>query len=66
MVAGWHEAALPSQEGVCFPEADAAWRPLLAELEPGDAVLLKGSRGVSLETIVERIAEQLEARKEAA
>ncbi|MFO7959228.1 MAG: UDP-N-acetylmuramoyl-tripeptide--D-alanyl-D-alanine ligase [Candidatus Brocadiia bacterium] len=65
-VAGWHEAALPSQEGVCFPEADPAWRPLLAELEPGDAVLLKGSRGVRLETIVERIAERLEARKEAA
>jgi len=65
-VAGWHDAALPSQDAAYFADAEAAWGPLLAELEPGDAVLLKGSRGVHLETIVERIAERLEARKEAA
>ncbi len=63
---GWQEAALPSQQAARFPDAQTAWRPLLAELKPGDAVLLKGSRRVRLETIAERIAEDLEKRREAA
>jgi UDP-N-acetylmuramoyl-tripeptide--D-alanyl-D-alanine ligase len=38
------------------PDREAAVAVLLKELRPGDAVLVKASRGVALEWVVERIA----------
>ena len=67
LIDGWHRKSLPSQSALMFANAEHAWSPLWWELQPGDAVLLKGSRAVKLETITERIAEYLEDEaKEAA
>jgi UDP-N-acetylmuramoyl-tripeptide--D-alanyl-D-alanine ligase len=68
VVEGWHTRALPSQSALYFESAEDAWSPLWWELRPGDAVLLKGSRRMRLETITERIAEHLggEGKEEAA
>ncbi len=66
-IEGWHRRALPTQGALYFRSAQEAWSPLWWELRPGDAVLVKGSRAMRMETIVERIAEQLGAEgKEAA
>lgn len=67
-IEGWHQRALPSQSAFYFASAGEAWSPLWWELRPGDAVLLKGSRAMRLETITENIAAQLgrEAREAAA
>ncbi|MFO8006405.1 MAG: UDP-N-acetylmuramoyl-tripeptide--D-alanyl-D-alanine ligase [Candidatus Brocadiia bacterium] len=66
LLAGWHQRALPPKAALCFPSAEEAWRPLWSQLRFGDLVLLKGSRAMRLETIPERIAQALEAGKEAA
>jgi UDP-N-acetylmuramoyl-tripeptide--D-alanyl-D-alanine ligase len=52
---GWNGTDEPTGPGLQFSDADTAWRRLWNMLEPGDAVLLKGSRGVHLESIIERI-----------
>lgn len=56
---GWHSRALPHQRALYFESAQHAWSPLLWEVRPGDAVLLKGSRAMRLETITENIAAHL-------
>ena len=67
VIDGWHRKSLASQNALLFANAEHAWSPLWWELQPGDAVLLKGSRAAKLETITERIAEHLrEEGKEAA
>ncbi len=67
MLEGWHAAALPPRRALHFRSADQAWQPLLTWLRPGDAVLLKASRRMRLEHIVEQIAEFIATpRKEAA
>jgi UDP-N-acetylmuramoyl-tripeptide--D-alanyl-D-alanine ligase len=67
LIEGWHSRARPGQCGLYFRSAEQAWAPLWCELRPGDAVLLKGSRAMKLETITERIAAHLSAKgKEAA
>jgi len=38
-------------------DAEQAAEVLLPRLHPGDLVLVKGSRGVALETLVERLVE---------
>ena len=55
---GWNEVR-PAGGASHFECAREAWQPLWESIEPGDAVLLKGSRGTQLETIAERIAEHL-------
>jgi len=62
-VEGWHRRATPSQSALYFKCAAEAWSPLWWELRPGDAVLLKGSRGMQMETITQKIAAYLEEKK---
>jgi UDP-N-acetylmuramoyl-tripeptide--D-alanyl-D-alanine ligase len=40
-----------------LPSAEAAGRWLRAHLQPGDVVLVKGSRGVHLERAIEALGE---------
>ena len=60
LVEGWHTRAMPPRFALWFPAARQAWLPLWRELRPGDAVLVKGSRGVKLETITDHIAAHIE------
>jgi len=57
---GWRRSCNLSQRALHVESADDAWQPLWAHLEPGDAVLVKGSRGMQLETIAQRIAAHLD------
>ncbi|MEF8787805.1 MAG: UDP-N-acetylmuramoyl-tripeptide--D-alanyl-D-alanine ligase [Planctomycetota bacterium] len=54
---GWNRVASASRQAMHFREAEKAWKPIWDELEAGDGVLLKGSRKVGLERIVNRIQE---------
>jgi UDP-N-acetylmuramoyl-tripeptide--D-alanyl-D-alanine ligase len=56
VVEGWRAVAPPSRPALWFRSAADAWEPLWWEVTTGDAVLLKGSRLVGLETITDRIA----------
>jgi UDP-N-acetylmuramoyl-tripeptide--D-alanyl-D-alanine ligase len=59
-----HLAAAACAGGVAslfLPNAEAAGRWLKQNIEPGDAVLVKGSRGVHLERIIEALKRQSEA-----
>ena len=55
-------AALAAQEAekrgmraLCFADPEEAAKALARELEPGDALLVKGSRGMRLEEIIEKM-----------
>jgi UDP-N-acetylmuramoyl-tripeptide--D-alanyl-D-alanine ligase len=54
VLAGWKSAA-PARPGLNCESADEAWRVVWNMVQPGDAVLLKGSRGVKLEKVLEAI-----------
>jgi UDP-N-acetylmuramoyl-tripeptide--D-alanyl-D-alanine ligase len=43
----------------CFPSADAARETVMDLVQPGDCLLLKGSRAVGLEQIVKYVAEKI-------
>jgi UDP-N-acetylmuramoyl-tripeptide--D-alanyl-D-alanine ligase len=61
-----HLAAAACRGGVAalfLPDAEAAGRWLKADLKPGDAVLVKGSRGVRMERAIEALFEA-NSRKE--
>jgi len=66
IVAGWHGRRSPGQMALHFDCAEEAWQPLWQLLSPGDAVLLKGSRRMALETIPQRMRESLGTTEEAA
>jgi UDP-N-acetylmuramoyl-tripeptide--D-alanyl-D-alanine ligase len=63
VVDGWQTRADRSREALAFPTQEVAWRPLWQWLRPGDAVLLKGSRLVGLEKIVENIERELRSHE---
>ncbi|MDQ3937745.1 MAG: UDP-N-acetylmuramoyl-tripeptide--D-alanyl-D-alanine ligase, partial [Chloroflexota bacterium] len=53
--AGAQAGGLPASEIRCADDRDAALDVLLAELRPGDVVLVKGSRGAALDLLVEQL-----------
>lgn len=61
---GWNEAASAGAPALHCRTAEDAWRPLWQIARPGDAVLVKGSRAMRLETIAEWVAAHLAGRKE--
>ena len=54
---------LPANAVLAVPDAEAAVAPLREQLRAGDVVLIKGSRGMHLETIVNALAETAPAPK---
>jgi len=57
-LAGAVAAGLPPAQTRFFPDAPPAGEFCRSRLEPGDVVLVKGSRGVHLETVIEMLEEQ--------
>jgi UDP-N-acetylmuramoyl-tripeptide--D-alanyl-D-alanine ligase len=55
-------AGLPPAQTRFFPEARWAGEFCQSRLEPGDVVLVKGSRGVHLEAVIEVLEEQSRSR----
>jgi len=58
LVEGAVAAGFPPQHTRFFPDARGAGEFCRSLLEPGDVVLVKGSRGVHLETVIEVLQEQ--------
>jgi UDP-N-acetylmuramoyl-tripeptide--D-alanyl-D-alanine ligase len=58
--AGSEESSLAA-----FPDSDAAARAVAKRVEPGDAVLVKGSRGIRMELIVESLLTRFGPREPA-
>ena len=54
---GWNRVASSSRQAMHFRDPEKAWKPVWDELAAGDGLLLKGSRNVGLERIVNRIRE---------
>jgi UDP-N-acetylmuramoyl-tripeptide--D-alanyl-D-alanine ligase len=54
---GAARAGLPATHIVATASIEEAWEALPGRLEPGDVVLLKGSRRIGLERLAERIRE---------
>ncbi len=61
IVRGATAAGLPSSQSRFYPDADAVAEALAKELQAGDLVLVKGSRGVHLEKIIQRLRAEFEA-----
>jgi UDP-N-acetylmuramoyl-tripeptide--D-alanyl-D-alanine ligase len=59
IVAGAQAAGLAAGRLIAVPDAAAAVEALRARLEPGDVVLVKASRGVALEQVVDGLVEAL-------
>jgi UDP-N-acetylmuramoyl-tripeptide--D-alanyl-D-alanine ligase len=60
---GAAEGGLPPSQARFFPDAKSAGEMCRALIEPGDVILVKGSRGVHLETVIEMLKERkLETR----
>jgi UDP-N-acetylmuramoyl-tripeptide--D-alanyl-D-alanine ligase len=53
-------AGLPPEQTRFFPDAPSAGEFCRSRLEPGDVVLVKGSRGVCLETVTEMLQKGVE------
>ncbi len=64
VVDGWKELASPDQRAMRIPSVDKAWLFVWKLSQPGDTVLLKGSRQIELERITDAIAErELETKR---
>jgi UDP-N-acetylmuramoyl-tripeptide--D-alanyl-D-alanine ligase len=62
-VEGAVEGGIPSSQGRFFPDAKSAGEFCQTLIAPGDVILVKGSRGVHLETVIEMLKKgNLEAR----
>ncbi len=62
-VEGAVEGGIPPSHGRFFPDAKSAGEFCQALIAPGDVILVKGSRGVHLETVIEMLEKRnLEAR----
>ena len=59
MVEGWQELADADQRCLHIAEPQKAWLFIWQLTRPGDAVLVKGSRAMKLEEVVETIAEHV-------
>jgi len=66
LLEGWNSLARDAQKALHFLSPDQAWRPLWDCLSPGDIVLVKGSRAMELEKIVEHIARHVAELKKSA
>jgi UDP-N-acetylmuramoyl-tripeptide--D-alanyl-D-alanine ligase len=60
IVRGAMESGIPAAQAHFYPDAEAAADWIEKELRSGDLVLIKGSRGVHLETIVQRLRNRFE------
>jgi len=58
LVEGAAEAGIPTSNARFFPDAPSAAHFCQALIAPGDVVLVKGSRGVHLETVIELLKSQ--------
>jgi UDP-N-acetylmuramoyl-tripeptide--D-alanyl-D-alanine ligase len=52
MAEGAHEEGMGTAQIVSFEDSDAAARYVADSLQPGDLVLVKGSRGIKMDKIV--------------
>jgi UDP-N-acetylmuramoyl-tripeptide--D-alanyl-D-alanine ligase len=59
---GARDAGMPPDRVVEVADRDAAHPVLDARLQPGDVVLVKASRGIELDLLVNDLRERLEAR----
>jgi len=66
VVRGWREFAGEHGKALHVPTADEAWEAVQANVGPGDAVLIKGSRAMQLEKIPQAIAKQMGASQKQA
>jgi UDP-N-acetylmuramoyl-tripeptide--D-alanyl-D-alanine ligase len=55
LVEGAVEGGIPESNARFFPDANSAGEFCLSVVAPGDVVLVKGSRGVHLETVIEML-----------
>jgi len=62
-MAALHRVLPDRMRGGVWPSADEAIPALLRFLEPGDVVTVKGSRGVGVSRIVERICAEFDRRE---
>jgi UDP-N-acetylmuramoyl-tripeptide--D-alanyl-D-alanine ligase len=53
VVEGAVEGGIPPSQGRFFPDAQSAGEFCQTLIAPGDVILVKGSRGVHLETVIE-------------
>jgi UDP-N-acetylmuramoyl-tripeptide--D-alanyl-D-alanine ligase len=66
VVSGWFNCAAMGRPTSLYASAQQAWRGIWRQLQPGDVVLVKGSRRMGLETVVEQIVAHTAGRREAA
>jgi UDP-N-acetylmuramoyl-tripeptide--D-alanyl-D-alanine ligase len=56
------EAGMPASDVSCYETTTEVLEALTGEIRPGDLVLIKGSRGVKMETIVNGLMNRFQAR----